>query len=93
MRLQISLGFVVPAIILVTQACVDPCHTVYVLTLLSLLSLCHFLHGHMLVMMNSISRYPVGVVKGTFDGADLSHLSAKKLDSIASAVQTALSIQ
>lgn len=46
----------------------------------------------MLVMMNSISRYPVGVVKGTFDGADLSHLSAKNLDSIASAVQTALSI-
>ena len=73
------------------SVCFDPTFSV-VTFLLSLLSLCHFLHGHMLVMMNSISSYAVGVVKGTFDGADVSYLSAENLDSIASAVQTALSI-
>ncbi|KAL3805374.1 hypothetical protein HJC23_009081 [Cyclotella cryptica] len=52
----------------------------------------HYVGEELLAMMNSISTYAGGVAEGIVDGADVSYLSADNLDSIASAVQTALSM-
>ena len=52
----------------------------------------HHVVEELLAMMNSLSSYAGGVVGSIIDGADVSYLSAENLDSIASAVQTALSL-
>ncbi|KAL7520213.1 hypothetical protein ACHAWX_005815 [Stephanocyclus meneghinianus] len=52
----------------------------------------HHVGEELLAMMTSLSTYAGGVAENVIDGADVSYLSAENLESIASAVQTALSL-